>query len=209
MSLEEIIADHTSHINKSAIYLNLIGIARVLLMNAKISSPNSVTSGVGKRLYSVSILSGYMELSDIFCDIGEFDFYFGADKSDFISRVDKLITTLDKLKSEDKINPNKGLRSSQLLDTHSLPILEKMVAEPERSPRYFREMVRVLDDLIKNSGLSPQAAASEVMCAIERPQIVADASLFETILAAYDLELPLTIRRHDPMRMWQNFVDTM
>ncbi|PID31706.1 hypothetical protein CR970_04415, partial [Candidatus Saccharibacteria bacterium] len=73
------------------------------------------------------------------------------------------------------------------LDEHSLPILAKMVQTPESSLELFYELVEKLDELVQSGELDWQAAASEVDCTLDRPQIYTHEPLEPAIITAYDL----------------------
>ncbi|PID33449.1 hypothetical protein CR969_00650, partial [Candidatus Saccharibacteria bacterium] len=131
-------------------------------------------------------------------DISKHDHYVqihGSDRTLFY--LDERIKSVA---SKLNLPPQATADQKRLLNENSLPILAKMVQDPESSLEYFYELVEKLDELVQAGELDWQAAASEVYYTLDRPQIYIHKPLESAIITAYDLSA-----QHDKSA-WGNFI---
>jgi hypothetical protein len=191
---------------ESSVYASLLSVGYDILDLEKYTEIRECVLHMAGELAQVARYTGNGKLYDIFFDIAE-DYWGSTGISD--NYISHLKDELDTLADEAYINPVASGAEQVLLDRYTLPIHQKMVKTPEKSPEYFIELATILNKLIIDSKVSPWAASKELSYALDRPQIVADASLDKAVHLAHRLELPETIRQHDPLVAWKRFYDAL
>ncbi len=135
--------------------------------------------------YNIAWSLGEKSLADLFFDISEHDCYCQIDGAD--KALSNLSNHMKSTAKELNLPPQITADQKQLLDENSLPILSKMVRNPESSVEYFYELVEKLDELVQAGELGWQFAFSEVYHTLDRPQIYTHKPLEPAIVVAYEL----------------------
>lgn len=197
--------------NSAQQYISFINVAYECISLLKISgnAPHVVHIARSMNEACISLFPGGLE--GLFYSLVEVAEYAESESTiefvpDGIKNIQKQIK---KLTDASILNPGATGDDKTALDTYSIPIITKMMHNPEKSPEFFIELVKTLDELIKKDKLSVCAAGKEISYTTDRPQIMNNKDLSAAVKLANALELPNEFRKQDPLKAWREFIAAM
>lgn len=166
------------------------------------------------QVYEIAVSCQKLTKNDDLDDLSGWFFNF----ADFMDVIDmqsdgyveyyqkRLLQELKQIHNKYKIAPKTTSIESVLLNKNTLPIHEKMMNNPEESPKYFIEMAFCLDGLIKDSLLNISTARWELTNAISRPQIAQCEKLQKSLKILDTIPLPEKTYEIDINKIWDDFI---
>ena len=200
-------AKQVARSQEATIYNGLIAMGHEIIAIARLSETSlSSVENIAAAAQSIAFVHDFGSLADFFFDVAEesdsYEDIYGETKDQFLER---LRHTLEKVAREAKIHPSVTADEKRVLDTRALPIHTKMMQNPARSPEYFVELIKVLDECVRNEKMSSTAAAQEITYALDRPEIIASIWLSKAVDLAYQLDLPSSFASENNKEKWQRF----
>ena len=190
----------------SEVYAALLDVGFELIALGRKNAPLDALIHISQSMNDIATNHNFRDLSLFFFGFAvDSECYEGLYNQPIESYFIRAKGELQTLASSANINPGITGRDQELVDSHTLPIHTKMMINPEDSEAYFVELAHALNRLIAEEDLSVLAAGRELSHALDRPQVESSTILRPAVLAAYELELPRTLRNHDPEEQWNKF----